>query len=195
MVGDYISHIFGADNWATMIAKIREELISFKNFVNDQIIKPIGNWYIYLINSMINAAEISINLLIKFINNFTKAVSQVWTWAGIPGISPLGTVSFKKIPYFAKGNVATEPTVGMFGEYAGAKNNPEITTPQSIMRETFIESLIPLVNAILKGDNEVVKAIKKQSFSIDINGRKFAESTYDDFEDVGIRKGKILFSK
>lgn len=195
MVGDYISHIFGFDNWNSMIQRIKLLFTDLRIFIYEKFVKPVGNFGIGIINNILSGAEKCINYLIKFINDFTKSVSKVWTWAGIPGISPLGTVSFKKIPYFAKGNVATEPTVGMFGEYAGAKNNPEITTPQSIMRETFIEALIPLVNAILKGDNEVVKAIKKQSFSIDINGRKFAESTYDDFEDVGIRKGKILFSK
>ena len=100
-----------------------------------------------------------------------------------------------KIPYFAKGNVATEPTVGMFGEYANAKNNPEITTPQNIMRETFTETLVPLVNAILKGDNEVVKAIKNQNLTLNVNGRQLAESTINDFNDVAIRKGKILFNK
>lgn len=195
MVGDYISHIFGFDNWNAMIQRIKLLFTDLRIFIYEKFVKPVGNFGIGIINNLLSGAEKCINYLIKFINEFTKSVSKVWTWAGIPGISPIGTVNFKKIPYFAKGNVATEPTVGMFGEYAGAKNNPEITTPQSIMRETFIEALIPLVNAILKGDNEVVKAIKKQSFSIDINGRKFAESTYDDFEDVGIRKGKILFSK
>ena len=194
-LGDTIAKVFGADNWATMMANIRVELISFKNFVYNQIIRPIGNSYITSINSFLTSVEFEINELIKFINNFTKAVSQVWTWAGIPGISPIGTVHFNKIPYFAKGNVATEPTVGMFGEYANAKNNPEITTPQNIMRETFTETLVPLVNAILKGDNEVVKAIKNQNLTLNVNGRQLAESTINDFNDVAIRKGKILFNK
>ena len=194
-LGNAVAKVFGVDNWATMMANIRALLVSFKDFVYNQIIRPIGNFGIYMINSVIIGAENAINFLIKFINKFTESISQVWTWAGIPGISPIGTVNFKKIPYFAKGNVATEPTVGMFGEYAGAKNNPEITTPQSIMRETFTETLVPLVNAILKGDNEVVKAIKNQNLTLNVNGRQLAESTINDFNDVAIRKGKILFNK
>ena len=194
-LGDAVAKVFGVDNWATMMANIRALLVSFKDFVYNQIIRPIGNFGIYMINSVIIGAENAINFLIKFINKFTESISQVWTWAGIPGISPIGTVNFKKIPYFAKGNVATEPTVGMFGEYANAKNNPEITTPQNIMRETFTETLVPLVNAILKGDNEVVKAIKNQNLTLNVNGRQLAESTINDFNDVAIRKGKILFNK
>ena len=194
-LGDAVAKVFGADNWATMMANIRALLVSFKDFVYNQIIRPIGNFGIYMINSVIIGAENAINFLIKFINKFTESISKVWTWAGIPGISPMETVNFKKIPYFAKGNVATEPTVGMFGEYANAKNNPEITTPQNIMRETFTETLVPLVNAILKGDNEVVKAIKNQNLTLNVNGRQLAESTINDFNDVAIRKGKILFNK
>lgn len=194
-LGNAVAKVFGVDNWATMMANIRSLLVSFKDFVYNQIIRPIGNFGIYMINSVIIGAENAINFLIKFINKFTESISQVWTWAGIPGISPIGTVNFKKIPYFAKGNVATEPTVGMFGEYANAKSNPEITTPQNIMRETFTETLVPLVNAILKGDNEVVKAIKNQNLTLNVNGRQLAESTINDFNDVAIRKGKILFNK
>lgn len=37
--------------------------------------------------------------------------------------------------------MAYEETLAIFGEYTGAKNNPEITTPQNIMRETFEDVL------------------------------------------------------
>lgn len=47
----------------------------------------------------------------------------------------------KNILKFANGNVATSPTLGIFGEYSGAKSNPEITAPQSILKQTFREEL------------------------------------------------------
>lgn len=45
------------------------------------------------------------------------------------------------IPRLAKGGVAYEETLAIFGEYAGASNNPEITAPQNIIRETVEEAL------------------------------------------------------
>lgn len=39
------------------------------------------------------------------------------------------TAAFMKIPKFADGGIAYGPTLGLFGEYAGASNNPEIVAP------------------------------------------------------------------
>jgi TP901 family phage tail tape measure protein len=37
--------------------------------------------------------------------------------------------AFKKIPKFANGGIVSTPTLGMFGEYAGARQNPEVVAP------------------------------------------------------------------
>lgn len=59
----------------------------------------------------------------------------------IAGAGVIGAMVAKggasKLPKFANGNVAYKPTVAMFGEYAGASYNPEITTPEKKMREVF----------------------------------------------------------
>jgi hypothetical protein len=43
----------------------------------------------------------------------------------------VATVSgaFKKVPKFAKGGIVSTPTMGLFGEYPGAKSNPEVVAP------------------------------------------------------------------
>ena len=43
----------------------------------------------------------------------------------------VGTVSkaFSKIPKFAKGGIVSTPTMGLFGEYPGARSNPEVVAP------------------------------------------------------------------
>lgn len=46
-----------------------------------------------------------------------------------------------QIPRLAKGNVAKRETLAIFGEYPGASVNPEITAPQSILRETFRDEI------------------------------------------------------
>lgn len=38
------------------------------------------------------------------------------------------------IPKFADGGLAYGPTLGMFGEYAGASNNPEVVAPLDKLR-------------------------------------------------------------
>ena len=65
----------------------------------------------------------------------------------------------------------------------------------TVMADTFAETILPLVNAILKGDEQVVKAIKSQNLTLNVNGTKLAEATLDNYESVAIRRGKILFGK
>ena len=194
-IGDYCAQIFGFENWNNMIDKLKQVWESFKTFMWEKIFKPIANFGIQMVNGVIKGTESAINFLINFINDFTQALSKVWTWAGIPGIPEIGKVSWKTIPYLAKGNVATEPTLAMFGEYANATSNPEITAPQSILKDTFVESMVPFANAIIKGNQELAKSIKDQKVILNINGKELAEATISDYENVALRKGKELYSK
>ena len=50
-------------------------------------------------------------------------------------------ISTISLPRLAKGGVLTEATTVVAGEYSGAKSNPEIVTPQNIMRDTFEDVL------------------------------------------------------
>ena len=52
------------------------------------------------------------------------------------------TINVPQIPKLATGNVATEETLAIFGEYAGASTNPEITAPQNIIYETTKQAII-----------------------------------------------------
>jgi len=48
----------------------------------------------------------------------------------------VGAATYKA---FAKGGVITEPTMALMGEYPGARSNPEIVTPERLMRSVFRE--------------------------------------------------------
>lgn len=48
----------------------------------------------------------------------------------------VGAATFKA---FASGGVVSQPTLGLVGEYAGASRNPEIITPERLMRTIFRE--------------------------------------------------------
>ena len=47
----------------------------------------------------------------------------------IAGATAAISGAFKKVPKFAKGGIVSTPTLGMFGEYAGARQNPEVVAP------------------------------------------------------------------
>lgn len=81
---------------------------------------------------------------------------------------------------FAKGNVAYGPTVAEFGEYAGARSNPEITAPQNIMKQTMIEAL---QEALPQGGSRGGDTV------LYVNGKELARATYGDFQSEGNRLG------
>ena len=86
------------------------------------------------INGVISLIEKTINSAIRLINGGIKLINL------IPGVS-VGTINTLSLPRLAKGGVLTEATTVLAGEYSGAKTNPEIVTPQNIMRDTFEDVL------------------------------------------------------
>lgn len=63
--------------------------------------------------------------------------------ASIPWVGPVLAVAavasllaaFAGIPKFANGGLAYGPTLGLFGEYAGASNNPEVVAPLNKLKQ------------------------------------------------------------
>lgn len=79
------------------------------------------------------------------------------------------------IPAFAalaNGGVLTSPTAALLGEYPGAKRNPEIVTPQNLMYDTFREAqdTDAVVNAIMAGVQQIVRAIQDNNVEIYVDG-------------------------
>ena len=151
-----------------------------KTWFQDNFVKPIGNFFINIINGVIDTLN--------------KLSFDVPDW--IPGIGGK-TFGFNidKIPALANGGVITQPTTALVGEYAGAKTNPEIVTPENLMREVFIESMLPIAQAIISGDREVVSAINDlANRPVELNGRKVSENIYNDLQKVALRKGQVMFA-
>lgn len=67
---------------------------------------------------------------------------------------------------FANGGVLNSPTVGLMGEYTGASNNPEIVTPQSLMRETMEDANASLINAIFAIGNQISKSVDDKNMDV-----------------------------
>ena len=96
-----------------------------------------------VINSILGGIEKFVNGTIRGINKLLSGISKVANAVGsLIGLNPINLqISTISLPRLAKGGVLTEATTVLAGEYSGAKTNPEIVTPQNIMRDTFEDVL------------------------------------------------------
>ena len=77
-----------------------------------------------------------------------------------------------QVPKLATGGVATKPTLVQIGEYSGAKSNPEIVSPQSLMAETMQSANMEVVNAIYAIGNQISKTVEEKDTDIYMDGDK-----------------------
>ncbi len=93
-----------------------------------------------IVNAIINGINKVISIPFNGLNSALRTIKN----AEIMGMRPfswISTVQIPQIPQLAKGGVLYDETLVMAGEYSGAKTNPEIVTPQNIMRDTFEDVL------------------------------------------------------
>lgn len=136
----------------TVLEKIKEIWTTIWNALSNIVIgiwNGIWNTIKKVINSILSGIESFANGIVKGINRVIEALNSIkvnipdWVpiWGGKTFGLNLRTLNEISLPRLAKGNVAYSETMAIFGEYAGASTNPEITTPQNIMRETFEDVL------------------------------------------------------
>lgn len=128
------------------------------------------------INGVISLIEKTINTAIRLINGGIKLINL------IPGVS-VGTINTLNLPRLAKGNVAYDETLAIFGEYSGASSNPEITTPQNIMRDTFEDVL-----SNYSGNNND----RPIYLTVNVGDKKLGQILLDDLRDKKRRTGKDI---
>lgn len=94
-----------------------------------------GAWVNYAA-SVLQAVASAMPALAAFAAGQAAAADAKWLGAiGAAAAIVSVLAAFAAIPKFAKGGIAYGPTVGMFGEYAGASSNPEVVAPLSRLRE------------------------------------------------------------
>lgn len=128
------------------------------------------------INGVISLIERTINSAIRLINGGIRLINL------IPGVY-VGSINTLSLPRLAKGGVLTEATTVIAGEYSGAKTNPEIVTPQNIMRDTFEDVLS---NYSGNRDDRPIY------LTINVGNQKLGQILLDDLRDKKRRTGKDI---
>lgn len=136
-------------------------------------IKGTINSVIGFINGLISGVCEGINTIIKAMN---KLKWDVPDWVPILGGKTFGfnlkTITAPQIPMLANGGVITQPTLAMMGEYSGARSNPEIAAPQSLIEQTLAKAMaghygdmVQCFEAVVNILQEILQAI----YGVEVN--------------------------
>lgn len=138
------------------------------------------------LKSIVNAIISGINKVISVPFNGLNVALKKLKDVNIMGLTPfnwIGTINVPQIPQLAKGGVLTEATTVLAGEYSGARTNPEIFTPQNIMRDTFEDVL-----SNYSGNNND----RPIYLTVKVGDKKLGQILLDDLRDRTRRTGKDL---
>ena len=94
---------------------------------------------------------------------------------------------------FASGGVVKTPTLGLVGEYQGARSNPEIIAPQSVITDIIDSRNDEMINVITQLFRQTISAIENQDMSISIGDETIARSAARGNKANKYRTGKSLF--
>lgn len=121
----------------------------------------------------------------SMLSTIANGISSAWSSINSFVSSAISRLASVVIPHFANGGVLDRPTVGLMGEYAGARTNPEIVTPESKMREVFNESNGEIA-ALLDRQNKILAEILEKDNSITIG---------DDVISASAARGNLAYKK
>lgn len=155
------------------------------------IIKGVINLIIDGLNALWKGLYYAVKGIVDTIGGVSGAIGKLlgqdWSFE-MPEKPPL-------IPRLAAGGVIEQPTLAMVGEYAGARHNPEIVTPESKMREIFGESNNAVVVALYEVAQMIIEAIRDTSGGDDLTLEEFVRRLYPAIEREKSRRGTVSFAK
>ena len=173
---EFLANIF-TGQWEDALNNLVDICKDAFRLLVDVIRVPV-NIIIGILNTIARAFVEVVNWIVRAIN---KIHVEIPSWVPFVGGKSIGfnlrEVQYTGIPYMANGGVVSSPTLAMVGEYAGASQNPEIITPQNILRETIDASNSNMVSALYQMCQEVIKAIDDVDMSVSIGDDVIAQST------------------
>lgn len=156
---------------------------AFKN-----IFIAIGNVILSIVKSVVNGAITALN----------KIHIKIPDW--VPGLGGkswgfnLSKWPGYQIPYLAKGGVIDNPTVAMLGEYAGARQNPEIAAPESMIRDIIVSANGDMVSAFYQMATQIIQAIDNVDMNVQIGDETIAKSAKRGSDQYYKMTGKPMFA-
>lgn len=187
---DFFKNVFTGD-WQSAWNNIKNVISGVWTFIKN-LFSAGGKIFDGLVDGISGAFKTIVNTLIKGINtiiaipfNKINGLLNDIRNTGIAGVKPFKGLWSKdplpvpKIPQLASGDVAYEPIVAQIGEYAGARNNPEIVSPVSMMKDSFREVL-----------NEFdFEGTRVERIVVNVAGENFYDDTIDYINEKSARKG------
>lgn len=154
--------------WSGLWDKIKNTFTGLGTKLGD----AIGGSVKSALNKVFSWVESALNKGIRLINGAIGIINK------IPGVS-IGKIGELSLPRLASGGVLRAETAFVGGEYPGARNNPEIVTPQSIMRETFADVLNATLDNVLHLDRlaAAIEKLADRPINIDVDGYRLATAT------------------
>ena len=138
---------------------------------------------------------------VNFSLKFSAAVNDLKAWINGHVIAKINGAFNKvpilknhQIPYLARGGVLTAPTAAVLGEYAGARQNPEIAAPQSLLMETITAANSDLVSAFAQMTRQVIAAIEDKDLDVSIGDEQIARSAQRGNAAYKQRTGRAMFA-
>ena len=173
------------DTWGDMVGSFVDVLGGIIDFIAgvftgdwERVWNGLKEIFTGIWDGMKAVAKGAVNILIDIVNGIIKGLNKIHlpNWEILGSLAGKG-INIPLIPRLEKGGVLTSPTIAMMGEYAGAYHNPEIVTPQNILRETIDASNGNLVSAFYQMCQQVIQAIDGVDMSVSIGDDLIAQST------------------
>ena len=195
-----VSPWFTAEKWTALFDFVRQAAVQkcsdisgwWNNTVSSWWLKDVSPWFTAkkwedmmagvgdaFKSTFKNAVNAGIELFNQFIDWVNTRMKFHWDAIKIAGktVAAAGSVqlfSIPTIPKLATGAVIRQSTIVNLGEYAGAATNPEIASPQSLMRDTVRDANGPLtaemLNAISEMTARLETAIRNAKATIALDG-------------------------
>lgn len=165
-----IKNVFSG--WGSFFSDLWNKIKDTFTGIGTKLGDAIGGSVKSAINKVFSWVESTINKGIRLINGAIGIINK------IPGVN-IKEIGELSLPRLASGGVLRAETAFVGGEYQGARTNPEIVTPQSIMRETFAEVLNASLDNILSLDRlaAAIEDLASRPINLDIDGMRFATAT------------------
>ena len=172
------------DTWAEMVGSFADVLSGIIDFIAgvftgdwERVWNGLKEIFTGIWDGMKAVAKGAVHILIDIVNGIIRGLNKIHlpNWEILGSLAGKG-INIPLIPRLEKGGVLTSPTIAMMGEYAGAYHNPEIVTPQNILRETIDASNGNLVSAFYQMCQQVIQAIDGVDMSVSIGDDVIAQS-------------------